>query len=108
MVEESELPSVHVAVLDGDTLADLFRDLSLLGRVLEVRVKQQVQAHASATPWELGAARAALAAGQVNGVQIRYALGADVWCDTLMPVPGGTRLVRIREAAVTSPGRAPR
>jgi hypothetical protein len=99
MTEKLELPPVHTALLDADTLAALLRDLALRANVLDVRVKAHVASHASTDSWSLEAACRALAEGRLRGVQVRYALGADVWRDTLMLTPEGTRLVRIREPA---------
>lgn len=92
-----ELPPVHTALLDGDTLAALLGDLALTARVLDVRVKAHPTSHASTDSWSLEAACLALAEGRVRGVQVRYALGSEVWRDTLMLTPEGTRLVRIQE-----------
>lgn len=97
------LPSVHTALLDPETLAALFTDLSLAAHVLDVRIKSHVTGYASPEAWTLSAARAALEAGQVSGLQVRYVIGADVWRDTLMSTPDGVRLVRIKE-----PGTHPR
>jgi hypothetical protein len=94
-----ELPSVHMAVLNADEVRDLFRDLSLVARILEVRVKGHPTAYGSTTPWTLVQARDALAARSVSGIQIRYAHQADVWCDTLMHSDEGVRLVRIKDPA---------
>lgn len=95
----AELPDVHTALLDAETLACLFRDLSVSARILDVRVKAHATLYASTEAWTLEAARAALAQGQLGGVQIRYLLGTDLWRDTLMCTSEGTRLVRIREPA---------
>lgn len=94
-----ELPNVHTALLDAATLAALFRDLAVGARILDVRAKGHATSYAGAAAWSLDAARAALTQGQVSGIQVRYALGSDVWRDTLMHTPEGTRLVRIKEPA---------
>lgn len=95
----ADLPGVHTALLDAETLAALFRDLSLAARVLDVRVKSQTARYASTEAWSLEAARVALAEGHLSGIQVRYVLGTQVWRDTLMSTPEGTRLVRIEEPA---------
>lgn len=97
MNADEPLPSLHEAVLDDATLSDLFRDLELSARVLDVRAKGHPTRHASTEVWSLVRAREALSEGSVLGVQIRYAFGSVVWRDTLMRVAGGTRLVRIQE-----------
>lgn len=97
MTAELQLPGVHSALLDADTLAELFRDLSLVARVLDVRVKGHPASYSSSAEWTLDAAGAALASGQVGAIQVRYELGAEVWRDTLLRTAEGTRLVRIKE-----------
>lgn len=94
-----ELPNVHTALLDAETLAALFRDLAVGARILDVRAKGHATGYASTAAWSLDAAQAALTQGQVSGVQVRYALDSDIWRDTLMHTPEGTRLVRIKEPA---------
>lgn len=95
----AELPNVHTALLDAETLDALFRDLGSAARVLDVRAKGHATSYASTEAWSLEAARSALVRGQLSGVQVRYLLGAEVWRDTLMQTPEGTRLVRIKEPA---------
>jgi hypothetical protein len=34
----------------------------------------------------------------VRALQIRYQFGAEAWCDTLIPIPDGVRLVRIQQS----------
>ncbi len=94
-----DLPNVHTALLDAETLAALFRDLAVGASILDVRAKGSATSHASTAAWSLDAARVALIEGQVSGVQVRYVLDADIWRDTLMRTPEGTRLVRIKEPA---------
>jgi hypothetical protein len=97
MSQAADLPSVHTALLDAETLAALFRDLSLAAKVLDVRAKGSATSHASSEPWSLDAAFDALTRSRVSGIQIRYLLGNETWRDTLMCTRDGTRLVRIRE-----------
>jgi hypothetical protein len=90
-------------VLDDATLGDLFRDLSLAARVLDVRVKGSATPHASGEAWGLLEARAAFVQKAVLGIQIRYQLAnAEIWRDTLMHTALGIRLVRIKEPNLES------
>jgi len=93
-----ELPDLHDAVLDRETLVQLFVDLETQTRILDVRLKLGAQQHAEAGIVTLASARRAIEAGGVSGVQIRYAWQAAVWCDTLLPTPEGIRLVRMKTA----------
>ena len=103
----ADLPSVHTAVLNAETLDALFSDLSLAARILDVRAKGQALGYSSTDAWSLEAARVALLGGQLIGIQVRYVLGVEIWRDTLMRTPEGTRLVRIKEPAALFSGAAP-
>jgi hypothetical protein len=93
---EPPLPEVQDALLGPEQLAQLFSDLALAADLREIVYKRRVEeADAATGPLDLEAARAALTAGQVLGVQIRYWHEGRGWCDTLMPVAGGVRLIRI-------------
>lgn len=86
---------VH-AELDTATLDALERDLATLTTVLDVQVKGAAATYAAGTGTALAEALAALRAGAVRGVQVRYAYQQDVWWDTLLRTPAGVRLVRRR------------
>lgn len=99
VAEELTLPDLHDAIVDRETLGRLFADLETQTLILDVRLKHGAQQHAAAGVVTLAAARQALEAGAVSGVQIRYAWQAAVWCDTLLPMPAGVRLVRMKTPA---------
>lgn len=94
--EPAALPDLQDQILDPATLDRLFTDLETSARVIGVVYKGEPEA-ADARPGErdLAAARRALDAGRVLGVQIRYVFAGREWWDTLLPVAGGVRLVRI-------------
>jgi hypothetical protein len=90
------LPSLQDAVLDDATLDQLFFDLEASAELCAVLVKGAPSEHAEDAPLSLAGARETLRAGG-RAVQIRYRYGGAEWWDTLVPTPGGTRLVRIEQ-----------
>ncbi|NNE42622.1 MAG: 4Fe-4S binding protein, partial [Gemmatimonadetes bacterium] len=86
------LPEVFTALLTADQLQDLFRDLRIQARNVEVQFKDGATAYSSDRGSDLDAAEETLAAG--GSVQIRYDAAGGHWCDTLRPVKTGTFLVR--------------
>ena len=93
--EGSPLPQLQDAILDPETLEQLFQDIQHRAVVHEVLLKGGAAAMASGQSVSLDEARAALQEGRVLGVQIRYWYGEANWWDTLMRTPKGIRLIRI-------------
>ncbi len=89
------LPDLHQAVLDEDTVDQLFADIAELTEVLEVICKGAPDAYANAGSISLDAARSLLRCGTARAVQVRYVHDGRPWCDTLTVTPDGVRLVRI-------------
>jgi hypothetical protein len=99
------LPNLQDALLDDATVDALFHDVSSSTQLLEIVFKGSAE-QMTPEPAEasLARARTALRERTVFGVQLRYRFGATEWWDTLIPMPGGVRLVRIDHgAAVASP-----
>ena len=91
-----KLPPLQQAMLDAATVDALFADLASCTRVLAVVPKRVLRTMTEEAPIDLAAARAGLRDGSLRGVQIRYRYDGREWCDTLMPMAGGSaRLVRI-------------
>lgn len=95
--EHEKHPELSDAVLGADELTALFRDyrdcVTLQGVVVragrgEVRDRSRS---------DLNEIHMLLAKRQIGGAQIRYEFDGRTWCDTLMPVEGGVRLVRIEQ-----------
>jgi hypothetical protein len=83
------------AVLGRVELAALFRDYRVCAAGLQIQLKTGpgfVLPHGAPS---LDDAEAMLLAGHIRGLQLRYRFGEQHWCDTLMPLPSGARLVRI-------------
>ncbi len=92
---DAPLPPVQSALVDGVTLDRLFADLEAYAAELTVQAKTRSDGHASTAPLSLREGRSLLESGAALGVQLRYRLGSEAWCDTLMRTPDGLRLVRI-------------
>jgi hypothetical protein len=98
--DDLRLPGLDVAVLDLATVEQLFFDIGAAGTLLGVQVKGGAEAHASDADGSLAAARDAFIERRAHGVQIRYVYAGEEWCDTLLAVGDGARLVRLRVADV--------
>jgi hypothetical protein len=93
--DDLPLPPLSDALLDRDQLAALFQDYRACATGLQIQLKTGpglVLPHS--TP-SLDDAQTMLLAGKLRGLQLRYRFGDQNWCDTLMLVPTGVRLVRI-------------
>ncbi|MCA9494419.1 MAG: hypothetical protein KC621_31045 [Myxococcales bacterium] len=91
----AELPELQEGLLDDATLRTLLADLRDHATVLDVLVKGGPSE--LATLGENDPTRVPeLLRGGVRGVQVRYAFDGAEWRDTLMPAPGGVRLVRMK------------
>lgn len=100
--DEIPLPPLQEAVLDEATLDQLFFDIAEGAEVVSVSLKGGATARAGdlqragSGGGELALARRALGDGTALGVQIRYRFAGSEWWDTLLRIPAGVRLVRIR------------
>jgi ferredoxin-type protein NapG len=91
------LPELHEGELDEAALRALFRDLGALTEVEEVRLKRAAGRRAESGAPGLDEALAKLLSGDVRGVQVRYRYLGESWCDTVLPAPGGHRVVRMAQ-----------
>lgn len=92
-----ELPDLTESVLNTEQLHDLFRDLGALTQVTEIIPKQGQREYVDDTViLDLESAQARLLDGTFRGLQIRYRYDDGLWWDTLIRVPNGFRIVRIR------------
>ena len=97
-VEEPQaLPELTESLLGADQLADLFRDIGALTQVVEIIPKQGPRDYVDdSKSLDLESARDRLLDGTFRGLQIRYQYDGGLWWDTLIRVPDGIRIVRIR------------
>lgn len=93
--ENAALPQLQDALLDPETLAQLFRDIQRCAVVHEVLLKGSASLMASEKSVPLDEAELALQEKRVVGVQIRYWYEGTNWWDTLMHTHRGIRLIRI-------------
>jgi hypothetical protein len=98
--ENTPLPQLQDALLDGETLEQLLQDIQHCTVVKEVLLKGGALAMASERSVPLAEAAEALREGRVLGVQIRYWHDGADWWDTLMRTPKGIRLIRIQHRLV--------
>lgn len=91
---EAEL---YDAVIDDATLARWVDDLCAFARVDRVMEKGGATRHAGQSA-DISASVARLRAGEIRALQAWYRHDESTWCDTVLPAPGGWRMVRTRLA----------
>lgn len=95
VVAETELPDLNQAILDPETLADLFRDIAACTELIAV-IPKRSGLFCDPSPVGLEEGHRLLRDGDVRGLQIRYLHAGGEWWDTLIRLPQGVKLVRIR------------
>lgn len=91
------LPDVYQGHLDEAALGAYAADLAALAGPIQVSVKSAERAYVDeALQPSVEEALAALAAGRVRAVQLRYRHETVSWTDTLFRAAGGYRLVRMQ------------
>jgi hypothetical protein len=90
------LPDMTDAILGPDDVAALFRDYRACTGAIKIQVKSGPGLVAAHAPPTLDEAQELLLSHGARGLQLRYSFGGSEWCDTLMPVSSGFRLVRIK------------
>ncbi|MFG0315691.1 MAG: hypothetical protein ACF8XB_00355 [Planctomycetota bacterium JB042] len=90
-----ELPELREGILTDDELRLLLDDVERHGERLDVAVRRG-RGGPMETGRDVAAARRALLPddGPPAAVRLRYHFEGVEWRDTLMPVPGGFRLIR--------------
>lgn len=82
------------AMLDAAALAQLVLDVEQAAELIAVMIRPLGARRATMAPASLGEAHRALR-DRTASVQLRYRHAGEEWWDTLLPLPSGTRLVRI-------------
>ncbi|MBI5514055.1 MAG: hypothetical protein HY909_09830 [Deltaproteobacteria bacterium] len=95
-MSDAPLPTLEEAVLDESTLGALFTDLSALCAVHEVRLKGAPTAHSQEGAVTVDRALALLKTRAVRCAQVLYTHRGERWTDTVLALPEGWRLVRMR------------
>lgn len=96
MNQAPELPSINEAILDANTLGQLFEDVSRCTHLIEVIVKRDPRSQTPDATYTLDEARQMLEEGAAMGIQLRYSYDDAQWWDTLIRTQAGIRIVRIR------------
>lgn len=96
---DDALPEAELydAVIDDATLARWVEDLCAFARVDRVMEKGGATSHAGQTT-DIAASVVRLRAGEIRALQAWYRHEGSAWCDTVLAVPGGWRMVRTRLA----------
>lgn len=90
------LPDLCEGMLDKPTLDRLVTDLEALAKIDEVLLKGGEIQMAERSSLSLERAVELLWNRQTRGVQVRYRWDGDTWLDTMLRLPDGVRLVRMR------------
>ena len=97
-----KLPDLNQATLDWAGVVALLRDIATCTEVTEIIPKALAQGYVTeGVVLTLADARRMLEERAVRGLQIRYRYEGADWWDTLMVLPNGWRLVRIRHDFTT-------
>lgn len=91
-------PDLYQGDLDRAQLEALFADLAACAQLQHIRVRG---GDAKPDAPTLEGTRDQLLAGTINAAQLLYAFDGEGWCDTVMAVEGGYRLVRVRQQPAT-------
>ncbi|HYG22982.1 MAG TPA: hypothetical protein VEH04_09385 [Verrucomicrobiae bacterium] len=95
-LEAPKLAELQESILDSATLNDLFRDLRVCTEVIEVIPRASRHQMVAERTLTLEEAKEKILSGAINGLQIRYRYEGAEWWDTLLRLPQGVRIVRIR------------
>ncbi|MGI9455138.1 MAG: hypothetical protein ACR2NU_01165 [Aeoliella sp.] len=96
MFSNDELPELFQGDLDAEQLDALFADLERGAQVQLVQVRTSSGPSPHDRQVTLAEARVLLRQTDTKAVQIRYEFEQQSWCDTLMVLPTGVRLVRTK------------
>lgn len=89
------IPDLQEGLLDDAMLGALFFDIQSAASGLSVQLKGAPRQNAELDPCSLEHALSQLRAGSVAGAQLRYVHQGQAWCDTILPVGGRFRLIRV-------------
>ncbi|MBM4364961.1 MAG: hypothetical protein FJ102_02020 [Deltaproteobacteria bacterium] len=96
---DDALPGAELydAVVDDATLSRWVGDLRAFALVDRVMEKGGATRHAGVST-DISASVVRLRAGEIRALQAWYRHEGSAWCDTVLAVPGGWRMVRSRLA----------
>lgn len=91
------LPELHGGMMNREELQTMFADYRGCVEITEIIPKFAAQEHVpEVSSWTLDHAEEWLLGRKVRAVQVRYRYDGGEWWDTIMILPEGYRLVRIR------------
>ncbi|MEZ6102352.1 MAG: hypothetical protein R3E01_25720 [Pirellulaceae bacterium] len=92
---EAEQPQMYEAIWPPEQIDALFVDLESGAEVRHVQVRTSVpEQRPQDAQTTLSEAQRMLHRGTARAIQIQYLFDGQVWCDTLMVLPDGIRIVR--------------
>ena len=95
MTAADALPPICDVLVDVATIDQLFFDIASAAELIGVTRKARGAQRADDAVPDLASAHSALRAGTISAVQLRYRHGGEEWCDTVMSIADGFRLIRI-------------
>lgn len=95
MNESLTLPELWNSVMDESTFHQMLDDLRSYATILAVQEKQAAQTNTDGESHSFAAAINRFRAGQSHAVQIQYQYDGKEWCDTIMRLPAGYKVVRM-------------
>lgn len=93
---DAPLPDLQDQVIDWNVVESLLGDIELSARLFAVLIKSNTEGMADGADLDLTRVKPALEAG--TAVQLRYVHEGVEWWDTLMPMAGGVRIVRMQQS----------
>lgn len=95
-LSQPQLPNLHDATLDSEMVAALLRDITACTEFIEAIPKHSANGKVNNGGLRLDEVPGLLADPTVRAIQLRYRYEQAEWWDTLLRLPTGFRLVRIR------------
>lgn len=95
--DASHPPDVLEAIWDREQIEALFADLAAGATVTHVQVRTSAAGPPSDAAVSLDEAKQLFDERRALAIQIRYDFQRQQWCDTLMVLPVGVRIVRTRQ-----------
>lgn len=90
------LPELHQSILDASMLDALFSDLEACANIIAV-IPKFAMGYISQEVLTLEEGQSLFREGKLRGLQVRYQYQGDEWWDTLIAIPNGARITRIKQ-----------
>jgi hypothetical protein len=96
MNRHSPEPDVLEAHWDHEQVVTFFQDLGLAAQVEHVQVRSMADGKPTDRAVSLHEAQQLFVSQQAKAIQIRYRFELEPWCDTLMVLPDGVKIIRTK------------